>query len=153
MTKVVVAVDGSAHSKRALDKALELFTSPDAKITLLHVRDQYTARDRDHSTDHMIDRKEESERLSIRLMDEMLADLDEDQRARIDKQSQYRKLEKIKDIDDIADTILKFAENDNADVIVIGSQGINAGKLKTVFVGSVAKSLLNSCCLPILVVK
>jgi len=59
--------------------------------------------------------------------------------------------EKVITSNDIVNTITNFAKSNKFDIIVIGARGQSYPKAP--FLGSVSNGILNSCLIPVLVVK
>ncbi len=143
--KILVAVDGSAHSKRALTAAADLARHYRASVYLLHViRDLSLPKE----IWEMISAGEVTEsRLEI-LEDsaEIILDNGRQQLAEAgleDVKAQYL-------VGDPAVKIASYAEEQAVDLIIIGHRGLGThGEM----LGSVARKLLNFTPVPCLVVR
>ncbi len=136
--KILLAADGSAHSLRAAEKAIYLAeTNPEAKIAVVYVVDGSTSKS------------------------DVLATWDS-------KDVTEKRKEKIKNIEEKAKekdlnyeilmlrgepgpTIVKYANDNHYDLIVIGSRGLNS--LQEMIIGSVSHKVVKRANCPVLIVK
>lgn len=153
MLKLLIPVDGSDHSKKALTEAIKIAGWTTARLILLHVRNEYITRQDDTAVDHRLYGPEEAEKRSMDLLDQMTEDLNDLERARIEKISRIGNVARLSLVGDVAETITSFAGQELVDYIVMGSQGINAGKIRSVFVGSITRNVLAHAPCPVIVVK
>lgn len=153
MLKVLVPVDGSNHSKRALREAIKIASLTDTNLLMLHVRNEYITQVGKTSVDHRLYGKEESEKRSKALLENMAKELSEIEKDKIKKISQVANVAKLSKIGDVAETITNFVDKEKIDFVVMGSQGVNAGKIQSVFIGSVTREVLAHASCPVLVVK
>ena len=140
---ILVPVDGSETSHAAVEKAVEFAKAFGSKITVVQalVLDPYIAAEyiSAHQTNDLIERARTS----------ILESLD----AAKAKFNQYGiEVEtKILEGQVIHREIIKVAEENHADLIIIGSHGRTG--LKKFFLGSVAQSLLGEAHIPVLIVR
>jgi nucleotide-binding universal stress UspA family protein len=139
VSKILVPVDGSENSRRALAQAASM-SGAGSSITLLYVIEVpptvYVA--------------------SQKLLDEVKAKFREESARVLD---QYRALaQKSKAaVDtvalegDAAQSIIDYAQKGRFDMIVMGSRGM--GKLKGMVLGSVSRKVLHHAKCPVLIVK
>lgn len=138
---VLVPVDGSSHSERAFEYALEEF--PEATLTIIHVvQSDMTAYGGDGA---------------IPIADE---DLKEQQREQAEEMlAEYREratdagvdVETIVEMGSPARQIVAYAEEHDADHVVIGSRGRSG--VGRVLLGSVAESVTRRAPVPVTVVR
>ena len=134
ISRILVAFDGSDHSKKATELAVHLALKFDAELYLVHVLEETNipegfkeyARIEDVSPLDYFD--EVNEHLLQPAMD----------RARA---AGVRKVESISLRGHPADEILRAAQNHNVDLIILGSRGL--GKFSRDFLGSVSTKVLN----------
>jgi len=150
---ILVAVDGSEHSKKALNHALELAKKFDGKITLLHVFSSVvplaTAVETPPtstltppaSTILAQEIVEETKRKGKRILDES-AQVVEEHGISVDKV--LREGDAVKEI-------VAVAQEGKFDLIVLGHRGIS--KLKELFLGSVSEGVSHKAPCPVLIVK
>lgn len=153
MLKILVPVDGSDYSRRALAEAIKIAGWTDAHLILLHVRTEYVTLVEETVIDYRLHNRKETEIMSRQLLEDMVANLTEEEKGNIDRISEAGKMAKLSLTGEVADTITEYIDKEKIDYVVIGSQGINAGKLRSVFVGSVTRKVLSHAHCPVLVVK
>jgi len=137
--KVLVAYDGSKPSKKALDRAVEISTKLRADLMLLSVTEPVCPVG--------ITEKE------CARMDEILAKQTESILDDIKKQLEKKEL-KVKTLvrkGSAADEIVKLAEKEDVDMIVIGSHGRHGAK--KFFLGSVSERVSKHAPCSVVIVK
>ncbi|MBS4174809.1 universal stress protein [Bacillus sp. FJAT-49736] len=138
--KILVAVDGSEMSKKAIDAAIHLAKEQKAEITLVHVERNInipmgmeTA-----SVDFIYETiKKEGENLLIEMQKNAVAE------------GVHTKTEYLQG--DPASQIIHLAEKDNYQLIIIGSRGLN--NIKEMMLGSVSHKVSQMSHCPVLIVK
>ena len=139
-SKVLVPVDGSDNSLRALDAALLLSEKTGAEVTAIHVME-------DIPILHI-----QSEKLLRELVDAY-------------KKETQQILSKCSDIatgkglsittkllqGNVGSTILDFCEREKYDVIIIGSRGM--GKFKELVLGSVSNKVVHHSSCPVMIIR
>jgi nucleotide-binding universal stress UspA family protein len=130
ISKILVPVDGSDNSLRALDQALFLAKSTGASITAMHVIES-------PPTVYVESQK---------LLNELLANYRKESAKILDKckeiaQKQGLKIETVLAEGDAASNINGYADKESFDLIVIGSRGL--GKLKSAILGSTSNKVLH----------
>ena len=141
LKKILVPYDFSDHSKEALDWALELADTWQARVELLHVI---------HILPPVVD-----------IPSDMYADVERDQIADAQQRLEALRTEKTSDTPATIDihvqrgvpfqAICDYAETHQADMIVMGSHGRTG--LSHVFLGSVAERVIRHAPCPVLVTK
>jgi len=134
ISRILVAFDGSDHSKKATELAVHLALKWNAELYLVRVLEETTipeffkeyAKIEDVSPLDYFD--EVNERLLRPAMDRA-------------KAVGVRKVESISLHGHPADGILRAAKNHNVDLIILGSRGL--GKFSRDFLGSVSTKVLN----------
>jgi nucleotide-binding universal stress UspA family protein len=146
MKKILVAVDRSAASLRAVDLALDLANKYDADLILLAVVRSIPG------VDPVLEQYARSEHISgaptavvIESARQSLGDLCD--RAR-EKGAHAARAEVV--VGEPADEILAFAQSTKPDLIVMGSRG--HGRLTGLLLGSVAQKVTGLASCPVLVV-
>lgn len=136
--KILVAADGSEHSKRAVQEAVKMAkTNPGAKVTLLYVVDYGKAR---------------NEILHTQSPDEL----------HLERRKHLQPLEDIFHSTGVqfetktlhgtpGPTIVKHANETGYDVVFIGSRGLNA--LQEMVLGSVSHKVAKRVQAPVIIVK
>lgn len=136
--KILVALDGSVHSRRGMNEAISLARQSEGSITGIYISPSFTnepnntlASYREYllekSRKFMSDAKTSAARHGIEFD------------------------EKVITSNDIVNTITNFAKSNKFDIIVIGARGQSYPKAP--FLGSVSNGILNSCLIPVLVVR
>lgn len=136
MKRLLVAVDGSEHSKKAVDMAIDMAKGRRAEIILIHVREE-------RGVPKGLEQWMKIEGIRspgdyfewVCRSDQFIGEAEERIKAhRIE-------VEHICVNGDPADEILKTAESYNVDVIVMGSRGL--GRFSRSFMGSVSTKVCN----------
>jgi len=143
--RILVPLDGSVHSHRALEVSVQLAKKFNSKLFLLTVisNAERSAPEPEmslHAKQSLITTEEILESYK-----EMLAESEEKVRS-----------EAVEVESDIADgnpvdAIIKKSKEGNFDVIVMGARGLST--LKKILVGSVSEGVIKSACCPVLIVK
>jgi len=140
---VIVPVDGSKHSSKAIDYLIthaSMFNGKGSSITLLNVQPdvippevtQYIPKK------SINDWYEDQSKVAVKLATQKL-----------DKANIKYKL--VKKVGNVAETILKEAKTSKADMIVMGSHGRSS--LMNLIMGSIATQVLSQAKQPVLIVK
>ncbi len=141
--RILVAVDGSDTSLLALSHAVELATVFGSELTLLSVIDKFKL---PFSAEYGLGARESHERLVrsvLESLNDVTVDLGESHPdLSIDPRVEEGRPAKI---------IINIAEDEDFDLIVMGSQGF--GLIAGWFLGSVSNEVVNSCTKPLLIVK
>lgn len=149
ITKILVPIDGSEHSDRALEFALDIADKYSAKVSLLSVAQPVVLAGIPYLTQPVLPPTS-----TARYIDEMEA---------VHKKILSEALKKAKESKpDLtitkklangrpADKIIEIAKDENFDLIVIGSRGL--GGIKEFFLGSVSDRVADEAPCPVLIVK
>ncbi|HZS85915.1 MAG TPA: universal stress protein [Chloroflexota bacterium] len=117
---VLIALDGSETSDQALDLACTLLSGKGANVTLLHVIPRHMIYGRGGPVvAECYDPNEEQEHSK-----ELLVAAEQ----RLREKGVSGKVTKELEVGDPADLILAIAAQDNVDLIVLGSRGLNAAQ-------------------------
>ena len=139
-SKILVPVDGSDISYRALDSALFLSERLGSKITAIHVIEQVP-------TVYIQSQK---------ILDELLAAHKNESQKILDKCSSIATQKGIAINTTLlegnpASTILEFSQREKYEVIIIGSRGM--GHFKELVLGSVSSKILHHSLCPVLLIR
>jgi nucleotide-binding universal stress UspA family protein len=136
--KIMVAIDGSKASEKALEHALEFASSWEADLSIVSVIPSV-------SPLRMLGRDYEED-----VKQGMLKVLET---AEVKINKDYPRLNFSTRLEDgrPEDVIVKVAEEMNADLIIIGSRGM--GGITGRILGSTSRRVVDSCTKPILVIK
>lgn len=136
--KILLAVEGSKHSLRAADKALELAKmNENSKVEVVYVVDSKTSK---ADVVRQWDAFGVSEKREERLKDTVA----KAKAANVDYEIKVLRGEP-------APAIIKYANENDFDVVVIGSRGLNA--LQEMMLGSVSHKVAKYVKCPVLIVK
>ena len=122
--KILVPVDGSVNGCKAVDEAIYLASKCKAKMDFLYVAGGIN---KDIPSDIVFDK------IWTKLPENIEAE------------------KHVKSGSAIAKVILKFAENEASDMIVMGSRGL--GLLKGAILGSVSQKVVEESKIPVMVIK
>ncbi len=135
--KVLVAVDESACSRKALELVLEKYRENDyEKITAMNVVEGLSYEDV----------SEEAIRKEIEAAEDLLEDYSNQA-----KEEGIEIENMVKKCDCASDCIVEFAEENDYDLIVIGSHG--KSEMKAASLGSVSTSVAKNSNIPVLISK
>lgn len=154
MRKFLIPVDHSEYSKRAIEEAKKQAKAFDGNVVVLN----YVSADTIMESDNIQDKR--SSLLDIKNWEAKVTGAEE---------KSYRLLEKYKaefkelgiGIEtvmlhgrekDISKTICQYADENDVDMIIIGSRGVGAHKLR-LYMGSVAIRVIHASLIPVLVVQ
>ncbi|OLO27648.1 hypothetical protein BTR23_19690 [Alkalihalophilus pseudofirmus] len=145
--KVVVAIDGSKHSYKAVKRAVELVNDVTGQLTVVHIVQDgsptpiiigdFSASQYDYRKKMKEMKKEEGEQIIQRAKKEVQEN---------GGTSEFYILE-----GDPAATICEYAEKENYDLIIIGSRGL--GSFKEMMLGSVSHKVAQISTVPVMIVK
>lgn len=136
--KILVPLDGSEHSKRALEEAVQIAKKVGGKITLIHVFSvspfavtpmqvyNYAKAMREHGNDILTEGQKKAEAEGVQA-ETLLVD------------------------GHTVEEILKSAGEGNFNLIVIGARGLS--KIKELLMGSVSDAVTKHASCPVLVVR
>jgi nucleotide-binding universal stress UspA family protein len=139
--KILVAVDGSQQSNRALKEAVRIAKFINGTITLIHV---YS---RDPSSSQLISA---SQQLSQILKDNGEAALEAAKKL-VSTECETVNVDTILLEGDAAEKIVETAHNGSFDLVVLGARGLS--KLSGLILGSVSQGVIKNSPCPILIVK
>ncbi len=127
--RILVPVDGSEPNKKAIEEAKAMALSSNSKIILLHVVDV------DYLLDHSIlnELKEQKARILNEAYEQFVG-LD---------------VEKYLVLGDPAEEIMKKADEDNIDLIIMAKRGLTG--LKRYLIGSVTSKVVTHSDVPVLI--
>ena len=137
MQKILVPVDGSKYSFKALNKAKLLAEKFNSEIIILHVISDVIA----VNVDYKIDIISQNIALGEQLLETVKKDFEQ---SSLKVQTLYK-------VGDIAKEIVEKAEKDNVDLIVMGSRGL--GVISRTFLGSISHKVINNTDKSVLIVK
>ena len=135
--KILVALDGSMHSRRGMNEAISLARQSDAVITGIHVIPGFP---KNFGT------SKKYETHAMRSIGKFMSD------ARINAGRHGLEFEeKVVKSNDTVAAISNHAKSGKYDVIIIGSRG--QGSPKSEYFGSIANGVLHDSSVPVLLVK
>lgn len=139
-SKILVPADGSANSKRALEKAISLAGNSGSSITALYVMEKPPT--------VYVESQKVLDEIKAKYRKEADAVLDEYEALAASTGS---KIEAVMAEGDPATAIIGYAEKGGFDMIVMGSRG--RGKITEAVLGSVSSKVLKDAKCPIVIVK
>lgn len=141
MKKILVAVDGSKNSDKALAEAKKIGTCLESHISVIYVMEDIMS----HPYVHMQDYKG--------ALDEAFKDQGTEvlERAKKELEDYNGEVEFLLKPGNPGNRILKVAEEGEYDLIVMGSRGLNA--VSRVMIGSVSNKVVNRSDVSVLIVK
>lgn len=141
MKKILVSVDGSENSKKALIKAKEIAELKTSDVYILTVVENLKGNPYTVSQDY----QNETTKSNIQRGEEILKEA-------VDLFKDYPGVVKADyKVGDIADKIIEVAEEKEIDLIVMGRRGL--GTISRAFLGSISNKVLNNVNISVLIVK
>jgi nucleotide-binding universal stress UspA family protein len=139
-SKILVAIDGSDNSFRALDNAIFLAKSIGSSLTAIHV----------------IENPPTVYVESQKLLNDLLTNYRAESTKILDKCNQIAikseiRLETVIAEGDTAFNITKYAHKEKFDLIIVGSRGV--GRFKEIVLGSVSNKVLHYAKCSVLIIK
>ena len=138
--QILVAVDFSEHSERALEKALELVNESNTKMSAIHVVDYFPMMDSTYDG---------ALAFSVDITDELVAS-SKKRLAELGDKYQLKGEQLLVEVGAVRNEIIDKAEKVGADLIVIGSHGWRGIDL---LLGSTTDSVLHHAKCDVLVVR
>jgi nucleotide-binding universal stress UspA family protein len=132
ITKVLLATDGSESSTNALKYSLGFLPS-DVKLIIISVMPELV--------------KKELE-TSLKSLHEKIV---QDAKELVNKKRPDLNIHTVVDEGITSDVICYYANDENVDMVIMGSRGL--GGVKGFLLGSVSRNVVNACSKPILIVK
>ena len=145
--KILVAYDGSTHSKEALDWAIDLSLLSKAQVMVVKVIEmptvgEMTALYEAGAVDDLVNQLEEVQKADHRLLEEAIASIGERKGVAITTALLHG---------NVTAAIIEYSKDNDVDLIVAGTKG--HGVLEGLLMGSVTRSLVSLSRIPVLVVK
>ena len=142
MRKILVAYDGSPHSKQALNWAIDLSLLSEARVVAVKVFEGSQFLIASDTTAHkVVETLERLRREDQELLDEAVS-IGKSRGVTVTGESLHG---------NIAEQIISYAREHGIDLIVVGTKG--HGVLEELLMGSVTRSLISLAHIPVLVVK
>ena len=142
MKKILVAYDGSPHSKQALNWAIDLSLLSEARVVAVKVFEGSQFLIASDTTAHkVVETLERLRREDQELLDEAVA-IGKSRGVTVTGESLHG---------NIAEQIISYAREHGFDLILVGTKG--HGVLEELLMGSVTRNLISLAHIPVLVVK
>lgn len=143
--KILVAFDGSPHSKKALEWAIDLNHFTHGSVVVVHVSEPI------HLTSLY-----GTEGSNVKLLAEAIKEVEKNDRETLEEAKIYceNRAVNVKTellYGNVAETIINYAKNERIDLIIAGTKG--HGALEELLMGSVTRNLVSLSHIPVLVVK
>ncbi len=140
--KILVCIDGSLQSEKALNKAIELSTGCKiSEVSLIHV---YESFQRTYSVEDL----ERLQEMQTKVFEQRKQMMEE---AAVQFKEHGIDVEMIIEEGHPSRTISKVADDGNFDMVILGNRGL--GGLKKIFLGSVSNAVIQETKASVLVVK
>lgn len=144
MYKILLAIDGSLHSQKAIEESIRLASLLKAKVTVLSVAENTPIYH--YGTElGSVPIQQEMVEERLKASQEILTKCKES------FAEQDLEIDSLSKEGPPAETICKVAEEEGYDLIMIGSRGL--GGLRQLFLGSVSNKVVNQSKISVLVVK
>ncbi len=141
MKRILVAIDGSENSKKALIKAKEVASFSNSDVFILTVVENHKGNPIAAEEENYIN----TYKSNILIVEEILKEaLEVFKDFNGNVKACYR-------VGDIAEKIIEFVEENNIDLIVMGRRGL--GTFSRAFLGSISNKVLNNVKTSVLIVK
>lgn len=140
MKKILVPIDGSKHSDLALKKAREFAEVYGSTIVLLNVNDFHQ---------HMFNYNAGVEEEFVELFDQMATNILESGKEKLASLGDRVEMVKLEGM--IANKIIEYANNNDFDLVIIGSHG--KGAIHEYLMGGVAHKVILHVNKPVLIAR
>ena len=137
MKKVFLAADGSAHSKRALERAIQLAKAANASIDVVHVISAKESKEAAIQSTGKLDLETKRQQMLRPLFDLLEAE---------GMVYEYIELRGEPDVE-----LVKYANHEPYEYVVVGSRGLNT--FQEFVLGSVSHKLAKRALAPVIIVK
>lgn len=143
MKNILIPVDGSEYSMKALEASKELAKAFGSKVFILSiVTPELRISSGRGSNMYSPELMEELHACSMKILDE----------AKMQFQGMANQVETFSEKGNVADEIVRFADENDIDLVVMGSHGLGALKNR-LMTGSVTTRVLHHIDVPVLVIK
>ena len=142
MKKILVPFDGSGYSQSAFDKALEIAAKFESKLIVMTVIQSKIHDSSGMSLERLQEIQDEEENIATTMLKEL------------EEQAKSKNVPLTLEIvhnPSSSDGIVSFADNNNIDLIVMGSHGRTG--LRRIVLGSVANGVVGRAKCPVLITK
>ena len=145
---ILLAIDGSESSMKAVDYAIELAKKQNnSRLTLLNIIDIDTPKQMSSSIitapTYGLEEYELHKKAVLEWLDAI--------KSKCEKEGIQTEIKVIGEPSPVPDSIIIYAENENVDLIVVGTRGRSG--FKKLLLGSVASKVVTYALCPVLVVK
>lgn len=141
MKKILIPIDGSDFSLRAVEKGAEIAKQFDSEIVLFNAIDYIKFDDRGRNELAILGELERYSQSALEKGKDLLEGLN------------FNNFKLVSETGNTTNLVCGYADKNGMDLIVMGSQGLNAGKIKGIFIGSIARKVVSCSQIPVLVVK
>ncbi|HET7391619.1 MAG TPA: universal stress protein [Nitrososphaeraceae archaeon] len=135
ISKILIPIDGSKHAEKAFEYACYLGERCKARLLILYVIEEFATIGYSISKEVEQEKEEMLQKYLIQARNTLSTDVD---------------ILKTKG-NDAAEEILRIANNENADTIVVGSRGFSASK--DFLLGSVSYKVMHYAKCPVVIVR
>ncbi|MPW24569.1 hypothetical protein GC105_02020 [Alkalibaculum sp. M08DMB] len=140
MKNLLIPIDGSEYSQRALEKGMEMAVAFDSNVTLLNVKNSFIP---------------QLTVIEIKHIAEVINNNSEEILSNAKKylSTKVENVETLSMEGDVASVIINYINSNDFDLVIMGSQGLNSGKIKGLFLGSTTNKVIHNIEKPILVIR
>jgi nucleotide-binding universal stress UspA family protein len=152
-SRILVATDGSTSSIHATDYAISIALKNSSQLFILYVIDAYEYSRLSSSivlaptfgSEKYLEEKNEAEKLMNKIKERF--------RLKVKDNTKLKepKTEIVEGVKSIATTIMKYAESENIDLIIVGSRGRTS--FKKLLLGSISSNVMKNAHCAVLVIR
>lgn len=141
MKKILIPIDGSEYSQKAMRKGQGMLHTFDSQLILLNVINPLIPNLTVEEAVQFLELMRKQSQDILKESKEFFSEMD------------GAKIQLLSLEGDVAATISNYAEEENIDLVIMSSQGLNAGRIRGLFIRSVTREVLYQIKTPILVIK
>jgi nucleotide-binding universal stress UspA family protein len=154
-SKVLVAIDGSTSSMRAIDYAISIAMKNNSQLIILYVIDVYKYPHLSASiilaptfgSEKYLEERSEAEKLMNKIKEKFKLKI----RDNTESKSKELKTEIVEGAKSVATTIMEYAESKDVDLIIVGNRGRTG--FKKLLLGSVSSNIIKNAHCAVLVTR
>ena len=154
-SKVLVAIDGSTSSMRAIDYAISIAMKNNSQLIILYVIDFYKYSHLSSSiilaptfgSEKYLEEKSEAEKLMNKIKENFELKIRDNAKS----EPTELKTEIVEGAKSVATTIMEYAESKDVDLIIVGNRGRTG--FKKLLLGSVSSNIIKNAQCAVLVIR
>lgn len=152
MKRIMIAIDGSEFSNRAIEKGVALAQKNESEIILLHVIDVAIPDYIDFSTTRVTEDLSDSLKKELEINGVSLLNAAKEKFGDLKSKVTTQLVEKSNS-GNVAIAIVDYAEQAHVDMIIMGTHGIGSRMGEKILIGSVTNRVIHNTKIPVLLVK